>query len=1573
MKSRCLPIRVLWITLLLADASLWARSPRSGPPGPEWIRWAGVDVRSDRLLARFTEKETAQHTELLASRGVSILRRMRQPEGVVVLTFDPVDASGLIAKVKELDRLKLFDYVEPDARRRTSLVPTDDAFTDGRLWGLRNTGQNGGVAGADIDAARAWDITTGSPVVVAVIDTGIRHTHQDLRASMWRNPGESGAGRETNGQDDDGNGFVDDVHGINAITGTGDPMDDNEHGSHCAGTIGATANGGGPHVGVAWNVRLMGVKFLSAGGSGATSDAITGIDYAVAQGARILSNSWGGGGFSAALRDSITAARDRGILFVAAAGNDGSDIDLTPDYPAAYPIDNVVAVAAIDRSDRLADFSNFGASTVHLAAPGVDIFSCTQSSDTSYDSFDGTSMAAPHVAGTAALILSAFPAASYADVRQRLVSGSRAIPALIGRAQAGALDAHGSLTVVADGILELRLSSSQNPLLAESRVNLLVTVTDLYPVVDATVDVRVGDAAAQRFADNGISPDARAGDGVYTGAIDVPASGSAMTVVVAASARETEPAESTFILPIAVPPPNDNFAARVPVTSLDTRTQGSNINASLEPNEPTQPTGSGSRSVWWTWTAAQSGNVTISTAGSSFDTTLAVYEGTALDSLSLLIADDDSGGGLQSAVAFVARVGTPYAIQVNGYGGATGAIVLNHPVSGGLPGAPVVVSDPVPTSVLVGQPFELRVVVDGEEPFSFQWLRNGSEVTGETQSVFTRSAATLADEGSYSVRISNNRGVIFSDNAFVGVEQVAVIPENDTFSAAAPLPTGGGRLRSSNRLATGEPGEPNHGGAAAPLASLWWRWTAPDNGVLELNTFGSAFDTVLAVYQGDSVGSLNLLAANDNAEGGEQSALSLPVASGTTYLFAVDGTGSAVGVVFLSHSFTTVSPGPGNDAFPNRRTVPGSGIDTASTIGATGEPGEPDHAENSLPLGSVWWTWTAPQTGLVAISTEGSDFDTTLGVYRGTEVNALTVLASDDDGGGGLQSVVRLAVSAGDVLQIAVDGFGTDQGAVALSVSFTSSIIANDAFANATVIPTGTTRVTGSTTGASGEPNEPTHHSDSASPLNSAWWRWTAATTGWLTLDLQGSDFDTVLAVYQGASLSSLNALASNDDANASRTSQVSLAVTAGQTYLIAVDGYGESRGVVEMSLNLGPMPVVPNDAFAQATPIPTGTSRVTGSNVGATGEAGEPAHHSDDAHPLQSLWWRWTAPSTGSVIVDLSGSDFDTVLAVYEGASLTTLALRASDDDGGSASTSRVVTSVTAGHVYYLAVDGYTSAVGNVIMTLAMNQPVPLAEALDSPWLSWTTGGTIPWSGETGASVVGVAAGRSGGVADLQSSWVQTSVTGPGRLRFWWRVDSEEDYDELTLSVNGSATDAISGLQDWSSRSIDLPTGPQELRWTYTKDESFSDGEDAGWLDGVTFEPLGFIDWMAGNPGVPVASRGLWDDPDADGRQNVLEYYLNTPPGQGAPATEWAFPRRSPNGDFLLIYNRHKTPQGVEAVAEWSPNLHTWGASGTTIDGMRVVLTESINSSGPTHDQVTIRATGANGRVYLRLRVDPQ
>ncbi len=321
-------------------------------------------------------------------------------------------------------------YAEPNYVVRTTGIPSDPRFAD--LYGLHNTGQTGGIADADIDAPEAWNVTTGSrDVVVAVIDTGVDYTHPDLVDNMWVNVDEIPA----NGIDDDLNGFVDDVHGYDFANDDSNPADGNSHGTHCAGTIGGVGDNGVGVVGVSHEVSIMAVKFLSDGGSGSTADAVEAVLYAVDNGATILSNSWGGGGHSSALVDAIVYARDRDVLFVAAAGNDALNTDSSPHYPSSYDVENVVSVAATDHSDLKAGFSNWGLTSVDLAAPGVQTLSTIPGSGYGYKS--GTSMATPHVSGAAALLRAHNPSLSMLDIKAALMDSVDPVPAMAGRSVTG--------------------------------------------------------------------------------------------------------------------------------------------------------------------------------------------------------------------------------------------------------------------------------------------------------------------------------------------------------------------------------------------------------------------------------------------------------------------------------------------------------------------------------------------------------------------------------------------------------------------------------------------------------------------------------------------------------------------------------------------------------------------------------------------------------------------------------------------------------------------------------------------------------------------------------------------------------------------------------------------------------------------------------------------------------------------------------------------------------------------------------------------------------------------------------
>lgn len=328
------------------------------------------------------------------------------------------------------------EYAEPDFILEPTATPNDPYYDD-YLYGLNNTGQTGGTLDADTDAPEAWDVTTGEAnTVVAVIDTGADVGHPDLDGNLWVNGDEV----PDNGLDDDSNGYVDDVNGRDfanddaslydpdILTGEGD-----EHGTHVAGTIAAEGNNSQGVTGVNWRADLMVLKFLGPDG-GFTSDAVEAINYAVNNGAGVSNNSWGGGGKSQALQDAIANADARGHLFVTAAGNEGSNNDSAPSYPASYTDSNIVSVAATDDQDNLASFSNYGNASVDLGAPGVGIMSTVPGG---YARYNGTSMATPHVTGVAALAKSRNPGFDDADLKSQILGTVEAVPSLGGKTVTG--------------------------------------------------------------------------------------------------------------------------------------------------------------------------------------------------------------------------------------------------------------------------------------------------------------------------------------------------------------------------------------------------------------------------------------------------------------------------------------------------------------------------------------------------------------------------------------------------------------------------------------------------------------------------------------------------------------------------------------------------------------------------------------------------------------------------------------------------------------------------------------------------------------------------------------------------------------------------------------------------------------------------------------------------------------------------------------------------------------------------------------------------------------------------------
>lgn len=461
---------------------------------------------SSAAFAANTKTEKADYLVKLApGHELSFMQTFSSGDSVKVekISDEWVEVKGSKAQLMGLQNHRAVEYVQPnypihlmedyqiqDSLRRAAVaklagkvrmsVPADnpaipaipaqgsgkDPLTD-KQWGMK-----------DIGVADAWNVTKGNPdMIVAVIDTGVEYTHEDLNPNIWRNAGEigtdaNGKDKSSNGIDDDKNGYVDDVIGWDFVSNDNKPFDlavdpiqllagggNPGHGTHCAGNVAARSDNGKGVAGVAPNVKIMPLRFISEKGAGTTADAIKAIRYAVDNGAKVMSNSWGSEGEdpsdateNKALRDAVQYAQDKGVLFIAAAGNGhkgvgyDNDKDKLPGYPASYDHDIIISVAALDSKDALGSFSNWGTKSVDIGAPGVVVYSTVVGngySDVVIDKYgfhvtwDGTSMATPHVAGAAALYWSAHPEKNWRDVKAAILGSAKKISALANKSVSG--------------------------------------------------------------------------------------------------------------------------------------------------------------------------------------------------------------------------------------------------------------------------------------------------------------------------------------------------------------------------------------------------------------------------------------------------------------------------------------------------------------------------------------------------------------------------------------------------------------------------------------------------------------------------------------------------------------------------------------------------------------------------------------------------------------------------------------------------------------------------------------------------------------------------------------------------------------------------------------------------------------------------------------------------------------------------------------------------------------------------------------------------------------------------------
>ncbi|MFP4156776.1 MAG: S8 family serine peptidase, partial [Opitutales bacterium] len=654
-------------------------------------------VVADHLLVR--RNPEMSHDTFIAraeAAGFPLQRKMRT-DGLYRLRIPAERVEDLPEALAQLGEwTSELLYAEPDPvvfLTNEPLEPNDPAFLDGRLWGQKNTGQSGGTSGKDINAAEGWGIRTDTGnLVIGVVDSGIQFDHEDLAANMWVNPDSSAPDSQ--------------AHGYDALSSGGQaPIDQNKHGTHVAGTIGAVGDNGQGVAGVAWNTQLMALKFVGSSSGGTISDAVDAIDFGIDNGVSILSNSWGGGGFSQTLFDAVERANQADVIFLAAAGNNGAE---GPINPAGYPLPNVVAVASYDRNGQRSDFSNYSASKVHIAAPGDGIYSTSIDPDDLskkglYENLSGTSMATPQVAGIVGLMRAHFPSEGATQIINRLlaeadqsimpgevITGGADLGASLVGDPAGPMNddladardlGRKSITTLGNNILATAESSepAHGAVTADQsvwfswessfdrEVDVRVAFSDFSPVVSVYTGTGYGDLT--EVASSTTDP-----EGEVDAALSFPGvDGQSYFVVVDTADGQ----EGSFQLTVESTPDNDRFEDAAVWTGTGEVFQTSNFGANKAFEEGRHGGLFGGASLWYQFTPSMDGRLAVRNGnGSSVDLGISIYSGDALVDLIELDGLRSTTSERRAAVGFL-EAGETYHIAVDTPDGVESSFFLD--------------------------------------------------------------------------------------------------------------------------------------------------------------------------------------------------------------------------------------------------------------------------------------------------------------------------------------------------------------------------------------------------------------------------------------------------------------------------------------------------------------------------------------------------------------------------------------------------------------------------------------------------------------------------------------------------------------------------------------------------------------------------------------------------------------------------------------------------------------------------------------------------------------------------------